>query len=189
MTTIKEDYTRVTTILSPFTGYGAIDPVVLQNAADRGTAVHKIIEEILAGTYFGLIPGEFRGYVDSFNKFWGERLFDIVQMEHRMYNDQYMITGQCDVIVRDREDGRLLLLDWKTSYSINKTWDMQGAAYQYMARESGQAVDEVIFIKLDKKGAMPKIVHSNGTFDEFLDVYNIYNKYFKNQKTPELFEE
>ena len=185
---IKEDYTRVTTILSPFTGYGAVDPVVLQNAADRGTAVHKLIEEILGGTFFGLIPNEFRGYIDSFNRFWEENSYEIVEMEHRMYNDQYQITGQCDLIVKDLETDKLILLDWKTSYSINKTWDMQGAAYQHMARESGKDVDDVIFIKLDKKGAKPKIVPSQGTFDEFLDCYNIYNRFFKNQKTPELFE-
>lgn len=185
----REEYTRVTTILSPFTGYGKIDPIILQNAADRGTAVHKIIEEILGGTYFGLIPNEFRGYIDSFNKFWDDRSYEVVEMEHRMYNDEYQITGQCDVIVRNMKDNKLILLDWKTSYSINKTWDMQGAAYQYMARENGKNVDEVIFIKLDKKGGNPKLVTSKGTFNEFLEVYNVYHKFFKNQEIPELFRE
>jgi hypothetical protein len=186
---IKEGYTRVTEILSPFTGYGAIDPVVLANAADRGTKVHTIIEQILEGTYYDEIPEAYKGYIDSFQLYWDINKFELVLMEQRLYDDELMITGQCDVIVIDKESGMTYLLDWKTSYSVNKTWDLQGAAYEYMAAQSGHKVDKVLFIKLDKKGKAPKVIETKGTFEEFKAVKRIYEKFFKTKQLPLLFED
>ena len=45
----SNDYTRVTEILSPFSGLDRVPKAILKNAADRGTRVHKVCEGIVQG--------------------------------------------------------------------------------------------------------------------------------------------
>ena len=45
----KSAYTRVTEILSPFSGLDKIPKHILDNAARRGTRVHDVCESIVKG--------------------------------------------------------------------------------------------------------------------------------------------
>jgi len=179
---LKEGYERVTNVLYPFSGYGAIDPIILQRAADRGTKAHTAIESYLSGTGLWDADEQSLLYLESAKKFWGEGYY-ITCMEKRFYDERLLITGQCDLIIKT-ESGNVLL-DWKTSSKENKTWKMQGAAYANMAMEDGFHIDEVWFVKLDKLGKQPEIFRYKEILKDyalFLKCYEIYNEFFKNCK-------
>ena len=121
----RENYTRVTHILSPFSGLDAVKPEVLAHAAERGTKVHKICEGIVAG--FGDIgtDEETWGYVESFKKWW-ESGIEVVSMEERFWDDELCITGQVDLIIKT-EAGNAIV-DLKTTSKVSKSWPAQGSA-------------------------------------------------------------
>ena len=62
----RDEYTRVTTVLYPFSGLDRLDEEIVRAAGIRGTKVHKICESIIQG--FGEIDvdEETFGYIESF---------------------------------------------------------------------------------------------------------------------------
>lgn len=187
-----EGYDRVSHILSPFNGYGKIDQDVLDRAAHRGTRVHNIItEELLIKT-----PKEDRlgveGYIHSFEKFWADYQGEILHVEKRIKNDNVSLTGEFDLIARIA--GQYVLIDWKTSVSLNRTWALQGAAYRMLANDAGIEIDACWFVQLDKKGKEPK-VHVFGESNDykanlsmFWHCVHTYRYFFKDQNI-QIFED
>lgn len=179
--TIKEGYTRVSAVLSPFAGYGNIDKAVLENAAYRGTCVHESIDAIIEGFEPDPLENGWELYVDSFRK-WnvGKRY---IAKPNRFYDDEFMITGECDAIYK-QDDGTLVLVDFKTSACVSKTWALQGAAYKHMSCIcNGFELDKIEFVKLCKKGGEPKIfTYYGGEWELFVTCLRIYREFFENQK-------
>ncbi len=64
----KSNYTRVTEILSPFSGLDKVPKEILENAGRRGTKVHDICEGIVKGVGDWGVDDETRGYIHSFNQ-------------------------------------------------------------------------------------------------------------------------
>lgn len=151
---MRQDYLRVTNILYPFSGLDKINPEVLAHAANRGTKVHKICEGIMSGLGEYGIEEETQGYIDSF-KLWWEQGHKIVLMEKRFWCDVLKITGQVDLVL-DTQEG-LAILDLKTSSKPSKTWQIQGCAYAYLAKEAGYDIKKIYFLHLNRYGKPPKI--------------------------------
>lgn len=59
-------YVSVTEILRPYTKLDKIDPVVLANAADSGTRVHKWCTMYAMNMLFGEVDEDCKGYVEAF---------------------------------------------------------------------------------------------------------------------------
>src|SRR5271163_3541731 len=120
-----EEYTRITTVLAPFAGYGNIPKDILANAADRGTRAHAAINARIAGLgeWF---DDEIAGYVKSAEKFL-PKIGKILYQEERFFDDSYHITGQVDLIAELH--GKATLIDWKTSSKVNPTWEVQAGGY------------------------------------------------------------
>lgn len=178
------DYTKVTTILNPFSGYDSVPSEILKRAQEKGTAVHKLIQTFLENDDVDLMVDlldahKWVWYLDSMKAFWNYS-WEILCMESRFYNDQYMITGQADLIVETREGN--VLIDWKTSCKPNPTWHAQGSAYSWLAKQKGFEVDEIWFVKLDKIGKAPQVHKFKEDFGAFLKCYDCYHMYFKNKK-------
>ncbi len=159
----KEHYTRVTTILYPFSGLEKIDPEILQNAADRGTKVHKICEGIVNGLGELSVEPNVAGYVQSFKKWWDTKP-EIVEIEKRFWNDDWQITGQVDFIIKT-DDG-MAIVDLKTSSKPSKTWSVQGNAYAFLARNAGYDIKQIFFIHLQKDGKDP-VIYEYGMEESF----------------------
>ena len=158
---IEPIYDRVTNVLAPFTGIEFVDKNLLESAGDRGTRVHSHIEGYLKGFGFGDPDHIVKPYLESFEIFWeaSKHVFrggEII-LEERMFCHDKKITGQADVIVKNAE-GKTYLIDWKTSVVKSKSWDLQGAAYQYLCQRSGyHNVDAVMFVRLSKVGKKPSL--------------------------------
>jgi hypothetical protein len=162
-----------------FSGLKDINPAVLANAADRGTRVHKICEGIILG--FGLEPEDDTwGYVQSFKKWW-ELGHCYIAIEKRFYNDEFMVTGQCDLILQTADGD--IIVDFKTSSKESKTWPIQGNAYAYMANRDGYNIKKILFLHLNKHGKPAKEIYYDVDESLFLAHMKIYNHYWgKNGK-------
>ena len=175
---MREGYDRVTTILSPFSGYGHIDRGVLERAADRGTKVHNMILALQHDLETFNDDDSLQGYIESYSS-WveGKKKF---QFPERFYDDELMMTGECDCIYKDGDD--LVLVDFKTSASINKMWPYQGSAYSYMAKKEGYAITKIEFVKLEKTGKPAKSFFYKEDMEDFRLLHSVYKRFFANSK-------
>ncbi len=172
----KEHYTRVTKILWPFSGLDKIDPDVLENAAIRGTKVHKICEGIVSGLGEIGVEPNIAGYVESFKKWWSIG-HEVIMMEERFYDDDLQITGQCDLILKTPEG--LVLVDIKTSSRPSKTWEVQGNAYAWLAKNHKHDISKIYFLHLNKNGGFPWI-HEYVVDDRlWLSVVKVWEHFLK----------
>jgi hypothetical protein len=171
----REHYTRVTASLYPFSGLDKIDPNVVANAGIRGTKVHRICEAIMSGIGEIGVEDETRGYVESFKKWW-ELGVHVVKMEERFWDDDLEVTGQLDLII-DTPDG-LAIVDLKTSSRPSKTWQAQGCAYAYLAKQAGYDIRRILFLHLNKHGKQPKIYEYPVDDSFFLSVFRTYKHFF-----------
>ena len=171
----NEGFTRVTSILYPFSGLDKIDPEIVANAADRGTRVHKICEAIIHGYGELGVEEETRPYVESFKQWWnlGHK---VIAMEQRFWCRELMITGQVDLILETPEG--LGIYDLKTSSKPSKTWEVQGTAYAYLARKAGYDIKKICFIHLQKTGRQPKLYEYPINESFFFAVHQVWNRFF-----------
>lgn len=176
MTDIKQGYTRVTEVLYPFSGLKDINAEIVQNAADRGTRVHKVCESIVLGFGEWNVDEEIRPYVESF-KMWWELGHNVVAVEERFYDDEFMLTGAVDLILRTEECD--IILDLKTSYKPSKTWPLQGSAYAHMARHSGYNIQKIQFLHLNRDGGQPRIYEYPDQWDLYLHCWHVYNYFYR----------
>ena len=150
---LKEGYTRVTAVLSPFSGLSHVPPDILKRAADRGTDVHLLCDAYIEGLGIPSVPDNLLGYYKSF-ELWAEgKIFH--PKPERFYDDDRMLTGECDAII-ETDDG-LVLVDFKTSSKEGKTWPLQGCAYTEMALKLGYHLVGIHFVHLLKDGSEPPV--------------------------------
>lgn len=177
MTTSKKeekrlsDYIRVTEVLDPYFDKSSIPPGVLEKAQERGTEVHDAIEMLLKGLGMWISP-VYEPYIESFQRWVQATGFcsdNIVCLEHRMFNDELMLTGQCDLICTLGEE--TVLLDFKTSHSPSKSWPLQLSAYRFL---SDVEIDKAIVLHLQKDGGAAKIYEYPDMWDLYKKAYDVY---------------
>lgn len=176
MKEILPGYTRVTEVLYPFSGLKDVNADLVQHAAERGTKVHKICESIVLGLGEWEVDEETRPYVESF-KLWWHQGHNVVAIEERFYDDEYMLTGAVDLILRTEECD--IILDIKTSYKPSKTWLLQGSAYAYMANKAGYNIQKIWFLHLNKSGGLPKVIEYQQRWDLYLSCWHVYNYFYR----------
>ena len=175
---LDDKYDRVTSVLYPFSGLTKIDPAILKNAADRGSKVHEVLDGMINDLGDFGVDQAIRGYIDSFNQWRGNK--DFIPNVKRFYNDELLLTGECDVLYK--EPGGLVLVDFKTPAQESKTWSYQASAYSYLAKKEGYDINRLEFVKLDKTGKAPKVFTYDEDMDAFKKVLFCYRQFFKNCK-------
>ena len=175
----KKKYLRVTQILSPFSGLQNIKQHILDNAARRGTKVHKVCEGIVLGIGEIDVDEEIKGYIESFKKWW-EKGVEIIEMEKRFWDKKLCLTGQIDFIIKTEEG--LVIVDIKTSSKPSKTWKAQGSAYAYLAKNAGYDIKKIKFLHLNKHGKEAKIYEYPIDDSFFLAIYRIYIYFFYKER-------
>jgi len=182
---IKEEFDRITSIISPFSGIEFIPQEVLIPAADRGTLVHQYVQAFISDWEIHVVDEGLKGYIDSFKKFW-KSYSHIIEggkhiIEKRFYCDELKITGQIDLIVEF--ENRTYIFDWKTSAREYKSsYRLQGAAYKHLCKVNGlKHVDDAMFVKLKKDGTSStqykystyeEDIH---TFKKCVELYRFFN--------------
>lgn len=103
-------------------------------AAEKGTRVHKRLEQILKGREFKTTPKELKPYIDAFNNWASEQEYlQDIEPEVFVRSEKYGYAGTADLICDIR--GETWLIDFKTSKAIYDEYGLQIRAYGYAYEE------------------------------------------------------
>jgi len=149
----------VTEVLSPWSQYGFCSESVLTLAAERGTAVHRASAAYARGI-MALIPGEWRGYLDSFKRWFDEFVERVVFVEEHMIDADLGYHGHPDlgVVLKPLFLVNEVVIDLKTPLAAYPTWKAQTAAYLHLARHEypDEGFNATASLQLDPKGRIAK---------------------------------
>jgi len=167
----------VTQIMEPLERkvYGDISPITLENAADRGTRLHRAVEQYLKYG-FRNIDDDCVGYFDGFVKFTeNNKSWKPIHSEYRFYHPALLYAGTCDLLFTTPKG--TVLVDLKTTAQAHKKmWGVQLAAYQQgiEAFDKPLKIDATMVLQVMPDGHY--ILHNIKTdFSTFLACYTIFN--------------
>lgn len=176
-------YTSVTTVLSPYSGLGGIDPLVVKAAAERGTRVHKYCEMHALDLLIVEPESDCRGYVESFIKWYDMMVVKPLYIEERIDDEELKLSGGIDLVCYLKGDELPSVVDIKTPVNISPTWQLQTAAYKMLIeRELGINIGRRIALKLPRDGSVAKVVEytkheqDRDMYLKALEVYRYFNK-------------
>lgn len=137
-------------------GYAGVSERTLQNAADKGSAVHSCIENWLN---YGVedIGSTYRPYFDGFLEWHEKYQPQVISTEMQIYHKFMLYGGTVDLLAYLRnEDGEdeLSLIDYKTTYKLmDKSCGVQLEAYSQALASHGIRVDRKYILHLRKDGS------------------------------------
>jgi hypothetical protein len=123
--------------------------IIMRRAGDEGTQTHNAIEELLEGKEIQWLDdyGNARynelvwGMVLKFKEFWDKAKPELIFTEEFTYSDIHKYAGTADIVVKMNDE--TWLIDFKTSNSLHKSYDLQLAAY-------AKSIEETKGIKIDR---------------------------------------
>lgn len=133
-----------------------------KRAADRGTAVHAMVEKHLDND-----PNPTAGHmIEHIAEFRSLRLFlqpinNILTQESALWSDTMRLAGRVDCI--GEYDGKLSIIDFKTSSGEKrsdqiKDYYLQTTAYALMFQERyGIQIDNIVIIMSVERGPVPSV--------------------------------
>lgn len=132
---------------------------VRDKAADIGTIAHALCEAHLRGMELdtaNLTPEMLDRAETSFVKFvswWDKEGMVVVRTELAMVSETMQVGGTLDILAA-RPDGKLVLVDLKSSKAIYEEMLIQVATYAAMYEESqGGRIDELFIVRIGKEDA------------------------------------
>ncbi len=187
-------------------GYSA--DYIVKKAADEGTQVHEMIESYLNGEELNFLsqtgnplynPDVWQMFL-RFVEWWETYNPTLLEAEVHLFSDKLKVAGTCDLVCEI--DGELWVIDFKTSNSIQTTYELQTAVYTACYEECfGKKADRqgILWLKSKKKkvteGKMQgkgwEMVEPKRTQDENLDIFQTVRKLFdlENPKHSPIFNE
>jgi CRISPR/Cas system-associated exonuclease Cas4 (RecB family) len=143
---------------------------VAKKAADRGTAVHSMAEQVLNNNV-NPTKGFDSEHIAVFNKLRIplKKINNIIAQETTLWSDQLQVAGRVDCIAE--YNGKLSIIDFKTSTSDKKSdqirdYYLQATGYALMFLEMyGISIDNIVIIIAVEGGIVPLI------FEQSIDDY------------------
>jgi hypothetical protein len=131
---------------------------VRDRAADIGTITHFAIECFFHGWEPDLsefAPADIEKAAiafENFLSFWEEQGLTVLEPEVQLVSEQHLFGGTIDAPSIDKE-GRIVLLDWKTSSGIYLSQKLQLAAYERLWNENrpDQKVQRRAVVRIGKE--------------------------------------
>ena len=168
--------------------------IIASRAASEGTQVHKAIEEFLTGKEIQWIDEfgnakynlEVWKMILKFVDFWHTHKPELVSTEYHLFSDIHEYAGTADLVVR--LNGKLWLLDIKTSNSLHTSHDLQLAAYSVAWNEThNEPIEQtgILWLKAATRGEKKDAIQGKGwqlktsdgiatNFEMFKKIYDIY---------------
>ena len=187
-------------------GYSA--DYIVKKAADEGTQVHEMIESYLNNEELNFLssngdplynPNIWQMFL-KFVEWWETYNPTLLETEVHLFSDKLKVAGTCDLVCEI--EGELWIVDFKTSNSIQTTYELQTAIYSECYEECfGKKADRqgILWLKSKKhkpsEGKMQgkgwEMVEPKRTQDENLDIFNTVRKLFdlENPKHSPVFTE
>lgn len=141
---------------------------ILMKRAGFGSTLHKLIEVTLRGEQ--LSSENYDSFLmesmDIFNNWMGKHEVIPEALEQHLWSEKYKYAGTCDFI--GIFDGKLYILDWKTSRGIYDEYFLQMAAYAYAFYEqTGIKVDGIGILQI-RDGVFNFVTKD---YDELMKIY------------------
>lgn len=169
--------------------------IIASKAAWEGTQVHDAAEKLMLGKEILWLKedGSTNYSLDvwrlilRFADFWNKTKPELIATEYHLFSDEHQYAGTTDIICRI--DGKLWLLDIKTSNSLHTSHNLQLSSYAKAWNETHNEHIEgtgIVWLKantrnegkgnkIQGKGWELKVVEDVDTnFEMFLKVYDIY---------------
>ena len=132
--------------------YGDVDPIALERAAQKGTAIHQLTEKLDREGAVD-VPFEYSGYMDAYCKFIDDHKPKWGMIEHMVHmGDNYAGTIDRYGFV----DGKPAIVDIKTSKTVSKQNEVVYTAAQNMYRmaleDEGYPVSDLYILHLKPNG-------------------------------------
>ena len=162
----------------------AVAKEISKRATARGSLIHENCERFLRGDplSFGMFDSDSKKMWENFLPIL-RRIEEVHAMETQMWSDKLEVAGTVDLIAKI--DGKLCILDWKTS-SRYKTADdiedyfMQTAAYSFMFYERTGLIINDLYIAMttEEFGLLEFKVKSKEWLPKFVDLRQQYKLKF-----------
>jgi ATP-dependent exoDNAse (exonuclease V) beta subunit len=113
-----------------------------------------MIERSLKGEAFSIeeVPLDARPSFERFLEYKTLQPFEIIKTEAVLHHKVFKYAGTMDALARF-PDGRIILLDWKTSKGLWPEYHLQVIAYKEAAEEmTGEKIDDVEIVRFGKEG-------------------------------------
>ena len=142
-------------------------------AANLGSQAHDLINRFLLGEDPS-IPDELEVVMAAFHEWYSSEHLTLVDSEVAVYGDGY--AGTIDALF-ERDNSRLLLIDWKTSNGVYQEHKVQVAQYaRSMAPYTGSPIDAMI-VRLGKQELSFEVVEIEP--GEYESLYRIWDAAFE----------
>jgi len=170
--------------------------IIVRKAGEEGTQTHNAIEDLLIGREVTWMDSNgvakyselVWGMILKFKDFWEQVKPKLIYCERFSFSDTHKYAGTVDLVVEI--EGKVWVLDIKTSTSLHKSYDLQLAAYSKALEEmEGLKIDNtgIIWLKSAKRGPSkaPGIYQGKGwelkemgdidnNFELFKNIYRVY---------------
>jgi hypothetical protein len=149
-------------------------------ALNVGSEVHNFCEEHMKGKAPPMLKGEEAGHAAlAFIKWFMSHDIDPIGIENKVYSISHNYCGTVDLIAVI--DGKLTLLDYKTSKSIYPENFYQTAAYKFAyEEETGDKIEQTMIVRLDKYGGgfeEPMSENMDEDFITFLHALELFRRH------------
>ena len=122
---------------------------VRDNAGDIGSEVHDAITKELLGEVWNTDIEQVATAMQSYRMWREDSTVEPIWTEQTVWSLEYGYAGSADLVGID--NGRLVVLDWKTGSGVHNEAGLQVAAYSHAIEElTGTTVDECRVIHLNK---------------------------------------
>lgn len=91
---------------------------IRDEAAEKGTFLHKQIENCLKQTEFDSDSKEFEMFLDFYNKEIKDRNLIFYDAEKMIFSDKYNVAGTIDCLFKKNNKDEYVMLDWKRSKKL-----------------------------------------------------------------------
>lgn len=174
----------VTQIISA-SNVGALDNIptsILDNASERGTAVHQAIE-FYNKYQFANISDDYKGYFEAYKK-WREQRAEYeveIKSELQVYHKILNYAGTIDMLITNTKN-KNILVDIKTTNELNMKYvSLQLSAYKEALHSQGIEVEGmyVLWLKNDGTYEYKEVPDKKNIFMYSLLLYNFWKGDFK----------
>ena len=139
--------------------------LIMRKAGKEGTQVHEAAEALVRGEEVTWMDDYGRAkysqvvweMILKFYEFWSTYKPELISTEDFVWSDKHKYAGTADLVVK--LDGKVWLLDLKTSNSLHKSYDLQLASYAVALKESkGIEIERtgIIWLKAYTRSASKK---------------------------------
>ena len=169
----------VTQIISA-SNVGALENIptsILDNASERGTAVHQAIE--FYNKYkFANINDEYKGYFEAYKKWYEDNSFPFIEIksELQVYHKILNYAGTIDMLITDTMEEHILV-DIKTTNELSMKYvALQLSAYKDALASQGILVKKLYVLWLKKDGTYEykEVPNKKNIFMYSLLLYNFW---------------